>query len=31
VRICEERKAGAPDYAGWSVDDVTIAATACTP
>ena len=31
LRICEERKGGAPDYAGWSIDDVTIAATACTP
>jgi hypothetical protein len=31
VRICVERLAGAPDFAGWSVDDVTVASVACTP
>lgn len=31
LRICTERLAGADDFAGWSVDDVTVAALACTP
>lgn len=31
LRICTERLAGAANFAGWSVDDVTIAAVACTP
>ena len=31
VRICVERLAGAPDFAGWSVDDLTVASIACTP
>jgi len=31
VRICVERLDGAPDYAGWSVDDLTVAPVACTP
>ncbi len=31
VRICVERKAGSPDFAGWSVDDLVIAPSACTP
>jgi len=31
VRICVERIQGAADYAGWSIDDLTIASVACTP
>lgn len=31
VRFCLERQAGSPDFAGWSIDDVTIAPAACTP
>ena len=31
VRICAERIEGAADYAGWSVDDLTVAPVACTP
>jgi hypothetical protein len=31
LRICVERLAGAPNFASWSVDDVTFAATPCTP
>lgn len=31
VRICVERLAGAPDFAGWSIDDLTVAPVACTP
>lgn len=31
LRICSERLVGAPNFAGWSVDDVTFAATPCTP
>lgn len=31
VRFCTERMAGAENFAGWSVDDVTIAGFACTP
>lgn len=31
VRICMEREDGAPEVAGWSVDDLTVAPIACTP
>jgi len=31
VRICLERFEGAPDFAGWSIDDLTVAPVACTP
>lgn len=31
VRICVERKQGAPNYAGWSLDDLVVASSACTP
>jgi len=31
VRVCVERVAGAPDFAGWSIDDLTVAPVACTP
>lgn len=31
VRICVERLADAPNFAGWSVDDLTVASVACTP
>lgn len=31
VRICTERFEGAPDFAGWSLDDLTVAPVACTP
>ncbi len=31
VRICMERKQGSPDFAGWSLDDLVVARTACTP
>ena len=31
VRVCVERVAGAPDFAGWSNDDPTVAPVACTP
>jgi len=31
VRICTERFEGAPDFAGWSIDDLTVAPVACTP
>jgi hypothetical protein len=31
VRICTERIEGAPDFAGWSIDDLTVAPVACTP
>jgi len=31
VRICVERVGNSPDFAGWSVDDLSFAGTACTP
>lgn len=31
VRVCTERFEGAPDFAGWSIDDLTVAPVACTP
>ena len=31
VRVCVERLPGAPDFAGWSIDDVTVAPVPCTP
>jgi hypothetical protein len=31
VRVCTERFEGAPDFAGWSIDDLTVAGVACTP
>ena len=31
VRICVERVAGSPDFAGWSIDDLTVAPLPCTP
>lgn len=31
VRICVERLEGAADFAGWSVDDLSVAPVACTP
>ncbi len=31
LRLCSERLVAAPDFAGWSVDDVTIAPIPCTP
>ena len=31
VRLCVERVAGSPDFAGWSIDDFTVAALPCTP
>ena len=31
VRICVERQQGSPDFAGWSLDDLVVAPTACTP
>jgi hypothetical protein len=31
LRVCTERMAGAANFAGWSVDDVTVAGVACTP
>jgi len=31
VRICVERVGVTQDFAGWSVDDLTVAALPCTP
>jgi hypothetical protein len=31
VRVCVERLVGAPDFAGWSIDDLTVAPVPCTP
>ncbi len=31
VRVCVERLPGAPDFAGWSIDDLTVAPMPCTP
>lgn len=31
VRICVERVGNSPDFAGWSVDDLSFAGMACTP
>ena len=31
VRVCVERLANAPDFAGWSIDDLTVAPVPCTP
>lgn len=31
VRVCVERLGGAPNFAGWSIDDLTVAPVPCTP
>lgn len=31
VRICSKRVGATPDFAGWSIDDLTVAALPCTP
>ena len=31
VRVCVERMVGAPDFAGWSIDDLSIGPPACAP
>lgn len=31
IRFCVSRTMGSPDFAGWSIDDLTLAPAACTP